>query len=190
MAEKKPAKAKKPEIVARSPKPKKPAKAKKPTGRPSKYTQELADEICEMLAMGYSIRTVCRPEHMPSIQTFFRWLRMYPEFNEQYAHAKQEAADAMAEDILDIADDGTNDWMEKQDASGDMVGWMLNGEHVQRSKLRIESRKWLMAKMKPRKYGDKLDMTTNGNDIGVTLNAQQAEQLLRARAKRADQSDS
>lgn len=178
-----------PEVVDKSPQPKKRTGTRK-TGRPSKYTQVLADEICEQLSMGYSIRTICRADHMPSVQTFFCWLRTRKEFAEQYARAKQEAADAMAEDILDIADDGRNDWMQRADASGDLVGWMLNGEHVQRSKLRIEARKWLMAKMKPKKYGDKIDMTTNGNDIGVTLNAQQAEQLLRARAKRTDQSDS
>lgn len=174
---------KKPEVIARSPKS---SKVVKKLGRPSKYTKKLADEICEQLAMGYSIRTVCRPERMPSVQTFFRWLRSNEEFREQYARAKEEAADAMAEDLLDIADDGTNDWMEKIDADGNLVGYMLNGEHVQRSRLRIESRKWLMSKMKPKRYGDKLDMTTNGNDIGVMLSESQAEQLLRARANNRD----
>ena len=187
---KKTTKTKKPAIVARSPKPKKTTKTKKPSGRPSKYTKELGDEICAQLAMGYSVRTVCAPENMPSVQTFYNWLRTKDGFLEQYTRAKEDAADAMAEDILDIADDGTNDWMERTDANGSMIGWMLNGEHVQRSRLRIEARKWLMTKMKPKRYGDKLDMTTNGNDIGVVLNAEQAEQLLRARANRSDQSDS
>jgi hypothetical protein len=59
----------------------------------------------------------------------------------------------MADDILEIADDGRNDWMEIISKDGDSVGWRVNGEAVQRSKLRVESRKWLMSKMLPKKYG-------------------------------------
>lgn len=136
-------------------------------GRPTIYTQELADEICEHLALGESIRTVCAPKHMPSIQTFFRWLREKPEFSEQYARAKQESADAMAEDIIDIADDGSNDWMERH--YRDQTEWVTNGEALQRSKLRVDTRKWLMAKMKPKRYGDKIDMTTNGKDLPTPI---------------------
>ena len=65
-------------------------------------------------------------------------------------------------------------------------GYIFNSENVQRSRLRIDTRKWLMAKMNPKVYGDKLDMTTNGNDIGVALSAKQAEQLLNARANCRD----
>ena len=91
-----------------------------------------------------------------------------------------------AEEILEIADDARNDYMEKLDDSGNLLGYTLNGEHVQRSRLRIDTRKWLMSKQNPKVYGDKLDMTTNGNDIGVSLSASQAEQLLRARADNRD----
>ena len=72
----------------------------------------------------------------------------------------------MAEDILDIADDGTNDWMEKQDSEGSAAGWSFNGEHVQRSKLRVDARKWLMSKMKPKKYGEKVSQEITGKDGG------------------------
>lgn len=81
------------------------------------------------------------------------WLRKHPEFVNQYTRAKEESADAMAEDVLDIADDASNDWMEAND--GENLAFKLNGEHIQRSRLRIETRKWLMAKMKPKKYGDR-----------------------------------
>jgi hypothetical protein len=138
-----------------------------PAGRPSMFTQELADSICEQLALGFSIRTVCRPDEMPSIQTFFRWMREKPEFSEQYAKAKQEAADAMAEDIMDIADDGTNDWMEFH--AKDNEGWKLNGEALARSRLRVDTRKFLMAKMKPKKYGDKLDVTSDGKPLPAPI---------------------
>jgi len=125
-------------------------------GRPTSYSQALADRICAELAQGISLRTVCKAEDMPCVASVFNWFRVYPDFLEQYTRAKEESADAMGEEVLDISDDGTNDWMEKHDAEGKCTGWTLNGEHVQRSRLRIETRKWLMAKMKPKKYGDRV----------------------------------
>ena len=123
-----------------------------PAGRPSSYTQEIASVICERLSMGESLRSVCRDENMPAISSVFKWMNEHEEFSKQYARAKQESADAMAEDILEISDSAKNDWMEKH--GKDDAGWVLNGDHVQRSRLRIETRKWLMAKMKPKKYGE------------------------------------
>lgn len=144
--------------------------AKNLGGRPTKYTQELADKICEELSMGNSIRTVCTPTEMPSPKTFYSWLRRYPEFLKQYEVAKQESTDAMAEDLLDIADDGTNDYMERQDKDGVGQGWwVINGEAIQRSRLRVDTRKFLMAKMKPKKYGDKVDLTSGGEKIQPLL---------------------
>lgn len=93
----------------------------------------------------------------------FKWLREHKLFSEQYTRAKQEAADAMAEDILDIADDGHNDWMERN--YGEDTVWVTNGEALQRSKLRVDTRKFLMAKMKPKVYGDKLDLTSDGKAL-------------------------
>lgn len=97
------------------------------------------------------MRTVCKADGMPDKKTVFRWLRSHPEFAKQYAIAKEEAADAWAEEILDIADDGTNDWI--TDEKGRTV---FNGEHVQRSRVRIDTRKWIASKLKPKKYGDKI----------------------------------
>lgn len=141
----------------------------KTNGRPSDFTQELADKLCERLALGESMRTVCANDWAPSIQTVFSWIRTKPGFLDQYARAKQEAADAMSEDILDISDEGTNDWMEKSNSKGKIIGWEVNGEAVQRSKLRVDTRKWLMSKMKPKKYADKIDLTTNGKDLPTPI---------------------
>lgn len=138
-------------------------------GRPTIYSPELAEKICEMLASGISMRTVSKDESMPAMATMFRWIREKPEFKEQYERAKEESTDALAEDLIDIADDGTNDWMEKHGKDGEQIGWTLNGEHVQRSRLRVDARKWLMAKMKPKKYGEKIDMTTNGKDLPTPI---------------------
>ena len=126
--------------------------------RPTKYTPKLADDICSRLAQGESLRRVCTSDELPCAATVFNWLRTNDEFLEQYERAKQESADAMADEILDIADDGTNDYMEKKDKDGNVIGEALNSEHIQRSRLRVDTRKFLMAKMKPKKYGDKLDL--------------------------------
>lgn len=130
--------------------------------RPTKYTPELTDLICERLSEGDSLRTVCLADDMPDKATVFRWLRIHKQFRDQYETAKQESADAMADEILDIADDGTNDWMDKTNKDGEVIGEALNSEHVQRSRLRIDTRKFLMAKMKPKKYGDKVDLSIGG----------------------------
>lgn len=137
-------------------------------GRPSDYTQELADKICSQLSMGKSLRSVCKEEGMPSAQTIFNWFRTNKEFLEQYARAKQESADAMAEEILDISDDGTNDWVTIT-MPGGYEKEVENREVVNRSKLRVDTRKWLMAKMKPKVYGDKLDVTSDGKALPVPI---------------------
>lgn len=137
---------------------------KNKAGRPCEYTQERAEKICALIAEGISVRTICKMDGMPETGTFYRWLRVYPEFMQQYACAKEDQADALAEEMLDIADDGTNDWMELNDKKGECIGYQVNGEHVQRSRLRVETRKWLLAKQKPKKFGD-----------GLTVNQQQLD---------------
>lgn len=143
---------------------KEPKKAvKRKTGRPSKYTQELADQLCAELAMGKSLRTVCDMPGMPSVPTVFSWMRTYDGFLDQYTRAKEEATDAMADEMLDIADDGHNDWMLRY--FNGHKAYAENGEAINRSRLRVETRKWLMAKMKPKRYGEKLDLTSDGKRI-------------------------
>jgi hypothetical protein len=142
------------------------AKVKKKIGRPTDYTPELADNICSQLADGLSMRTVCKPKAMPNKATVFKWLRTNEEFNDQYVKAKEESADALTDEILDIADNCNNDWMENE---GDSTGYKINGEAVQRSRLRIDSRKWLASKLKPKKYGDKIQQEITAPE-GVTFN--------------------
>lgn len=113
------------------------------------------------------MRSISRDESMPAISTMFKWLREHDEFSKQYTRAKEESADALVEEMLDIADDGTNDWMERLDGEGAPIGWQLNGEHVQRSRLRVESRKWIAAKLKPKRYGDK--MVHEGGDRPIQV---------------------
>ena len=138
----------------------------KSVGRPSLYTKELADLICERLASGESMRSISRDDDMPCMATMFKWLRENEEFSQQYARAKAESADALVEEMLDIADDGTNDWMEKH--GKDDAGWIENGEHIQRSRVRIDTRKWIASKLKPKKYGEKLDLTSQGEKFQIS----------------------
>lgn len=142
-------------------------KATKKVGRPEIWSQELADRVCEKIAQGYSMRTVCAPDDMPAISTLFKWLREKPEFTQQYARATEERTEAMAEDILDIADDGSNDLMTIQ--KGDQTYEVENREVTNRSRLRVDTRKWLMSKMKPKKYGDKLDLTSDGKALPAPI---------------------
>lgn len=126
-----------------------------PAGRPSTYTDELAIEFCSRLVDGTSVRTVCKSEDMPVTSTIFKWLSEKPEFSERYAKAKSMAVEALAEECFDIADDGTNDWMEINDKEGECVGYKINSESIQRSRLRVDTRKWYLSKIAPSKYGEK-----------------------------------
>ncbi len=134
-------------------------------GRPTKFCPELADAICSRMIEGESLRAICRDDDMPSAGTVLRWVGegeredADPDkqiFRNQYARATEARADYFAEEMLDIADDGSNDWMERRDADGKKVGWQVNGENIQRSRLRVDARKWNAARMKPKKYGDRM----------------------------------
>lgn len=136
------------------------------TGRPSAYSIDVADRICDGLADGRSLRSICLDDGMPSQSMVFRWLadERYAAFRERYARAREAQADALFDEMLDIADDGSNDWIERkrEDGSTDTV---LDHEHVQRSKLRIEARKWMAGKLRPKVYGDKLDLTSSDGSM-------------------------
>jgi len=129
-------------------------------GRPSDFTQETADIICERIADGESLRSICLSEQMPNKATVFRWLAdpKHVDFATKYAHAREAQADSLVDEMTDIADDGSNDWMERKNSDGENIGWQENGEALRRSALRISSRQWIAEKLKPKKYGAKLDV--------------------------------
>lgn len=126
------------------------------TGRPTDYTRETADIICERIANGQSLRSICKADDMPAASTVFRWLSLHKDFSEQYARVREAQADTLFDEMLDIADDARNDWMER--SGEDNAGWQANGEHIQRSRLRLDARKWMASKLQPKKYGDKLEL--------------------------------
>lgn len=99
---------------------------------------------------------------LPTYSTIMLWLDEDRSLSERYEKAKAAQADFMADELLEIADDGRNDWMEKLGKDGQPVGFIVNGEHVQRSRLRVDTRKWLAAKLRPKKYGEKVDLNHGG----------------------------
>lgn len=137
-----------------------------------KFSQDTFDAICERIADGESLRSICDDANMPNKANVFRWIGQKEDLRDQYARAREAQADALFDDILSIADDGRNDWMEKRNQDGDIIGWQENGEAIRRSQLRIDSRKWMAGKLRPKKYGEKLDV-----EHGVT--GQVAELLTR-----------
>lgn len=125
-------------------------------GRPTKYTKVLAEKICERIASGESINAICRDPDMPHKVTVMRWLlsesEVYAGFRNQYTLARQIQYEFLADEILDIADDGSNDWMQRNDPEN--PGFSINGEAIGRSRLRVDTRKWFMSKVLP-KFSDK-----------------------------------
>ena len=112
------------------------------------------------MADGESLRSVCRDENMPALSTVFRWLGEHKEFQEQYARAREARADAMAEEILEISDDDSDDAITDPESGATR----LNTEFVARSRLKVDTRKWLMARMAPKVYGDKVSQEVSGPD--------------------------
>lgn len=128
-------------------------------GQPTKYNQEIATEICSLISTtSKSMRTICGEVGIV-MQTFLNWLSSNEDFLAQYTRAKEQQADFLAEEILDIADNSDNDTIEvKRNGIKTVVE---NTEWVNRSKLRVEARKWVAAKLKPKKYGDRIDINQN-----------------------------
>lgn len=149
--------------------------------KPIKFCEELCDEICDRMIEGESLREIAKEERMPSMGTMMRWVGDSERFAEQYARARAMQAETYASQIIEIAEDGTNDWMEKRNKDGEVIGWTVNGEAVQRSKLRIDARKWIMSKILPKRYGEKVEIEHKGEVKTVAeLEPGERRQLARA----------
>lgn len=122
------------------------------SGRPSTYSQEMADTICERIAMGESLRAICRDDGMPALSTVFRWLNVVEGFSDQYARAREEQAEAFADEIVAIADEAEATVKHE----GEDVKLSLDPTAVARNRLRVDARKWVASKLKPKKYGEKV----------------------------------
>ena len=139
-------------------------------GRPTKYSEELGKKICKELASGKSLKRICEKKEYPTAKTVYNWLldKDKKDFLHNYESARNIQADLMFDDLLDIADDGTNDYYVKENKDGSIYK-ALNSEHVQRSRLRVDTRKWYLSKVLPKKYGEKLDLTSGGERMPAPL---------------------
>ena len=131
--------------------------------RPSKYSLELVTSICDRIATSErGLARICREDkNVPTYKTVWNWLndKDKEEFLHMYVRAKELQADFMADNILNIADDNGKDIRTTEDGVAS-----VNYDHINRSKLRVDTRKWLLAKLMPKKYGDKLEVDTNINN--------------------------
>lgn len=130
---------------------------RKGEGRPTKYTKELGDLFCQRIANGWSMRTVCDGDDMPVPSTIFEWIRNHEEFSKQYAQATEERTEAHQEKVLEIGDESIQAAQDSDPKAASAV--------VQAYKLKADNLKWHMSKMKPKKYGDKVDVTSAGEAI-------------------------
>ena len=132
------------------------AQAKHAGGRPSLYDPEIAARLCERLALGEPLVKIA-PDLGIGISTVYRWQLDNPEFRQAYARAREDQADTFADEIVQIADDASNDTMVDEDGHE-----YTSHENIQRSKLRVDTRKWVAAKLKPKVYSDRQQVEHSG----------------------------
>ena len=138
--------------------------------RPIKWTVEKKEiavkEILLEIMKGRSLTSILKTDErgdLPSKVTFFEWLKEDEELTNQYARATEVRADIIFDDILAIADENTNDTSINENGIE-----VVNNDVIQRSRLRIDARKWVLSKLNPKKFGDKTDITTNGKEVNIT----------------------
>lgn len=147
---------------------------KRTRGKPSKYTKEIAQQICEQLSEGIPLREICRQEGFPAWRTIYDWMYKDAELSAAIAHARDVGYDALAEQCLDIADKlfmGT-EHSESMDDKGAVTKTVKTLDLLGHRKLQIETRLKLLAKFHPTKYGDKVMLggdKENPVELGGTL---------------------
>lgn len=133
---------------------------------------ENADLICQMTASGWSVNQIAK--ELGCTEGAIRiWRAEDPIFRDKFNLAKQAQMDMFADELLEIADDGSNDWMERDGFT------VVNAEHIARSRLRVDTRKWLMAKMAPKRFGDRVEHDHTGL-VDVVYSVEDRRQRARA----------
>ena len=134
---------------------------KRPVGRPTLYTSDLVDRICERLSVGEPLAQICRDKGMPGLSTVYDWQSADKDISGRFARAREAGFDQIAQDALDIADDGSRDYKPSEDGRE-----LPDHDHIQRSKLRVETRLKLLAKWDPKRYGERIAQELTGKDGG------------------------
>lgn len=139
-------------------------------GRPTEYTEERATYICQEIRKGRSLKSICREEEMPSAGAVILWASEDREgFADRYARACSIRLDVLSEELIEISDDSRNDSYVDEEGREH-----VNYDHIQRSKLRVDTRKWLLSKLRPEKYGKRQKLehsgeVDTGGDVHVYL---------------------
>lgn len=137
------------------------------TWTPEKRAEAITHILARIATSRDSIATIVgEREDLPSERLFFQWKREDEKLRQDYAHAKEEQADLIFDEILDIADDSRNDWMTRTGPNGEAQE-VINQENIQRSRLRIDSRKWVAGKLRPKQYGELVRQEITGKDGGA-----------------------
>jgi hypothetical protein len=133
----------------------------------TKEIDNIFNYVCDEIEKGRALRNVLKDEKMPSTSTFYQWLDNNTEKAKQYARATEVRADIIFDDILSIADENSNDTYINDNGIE-----VVNSDVIQRSRLRIDARKWVLSKLNPKKFGDKIqtehsgEVTTNVISLG------------------------
>lgn len=133
--------------------------------RPTEFKQELFDEICRQLIEGYTLKTICDNVRMPSRHSFYGWIQRDEtgDLKRQYDMAREFQVETWADEAIDIADDGRNDYVERWNSRIEENEFVLNKENIMRSELRIKTRQWLARVYKPKRFGDKTQVEISGD---------------------------
>ena len=158
---------------------KNPEAPKKKMGRPSLYSTHIANVICIRISEGESLRRILMDDGMPNQSTVYEWLLKHPDFAEKYTRAREEQADTLADEIIAIADE-TPETQPIYDKQGNIIDLRVDSGYVAYQKQRIEARKWTAMKLKPKKYGDKLELSGNAENPLVVEAQSEAKQLFSA----------
>jgi hypothetical protein len=134
-------------------------------GRPSSFSEQIADEICSRLIEGESLRSICLDERLPSAGTVCRWLAddRYATFREQYARARDIQLDVLADEIIHIANTQEIGEIITEKPTGTEI---KRADMIEHRRLKIDARKWYAGKLAPKKYGDRQHVEHTGAEGG------------------------
>lgn len=131
--------------------------------RPTEYSPEVVDAICEQMVNGKGLLKICADNQMPGRTTIYRWLANNPEFRKRFMEAREALMDFYAEQILTIAFDESGDVILDQGKDG-KTSAVANHAKVQRDRLKVDSLKWTAARLFPKRYGDKMELLGQANE--------------------------
>lgn len=147
------------------------------------FNQSIADHVCEELARGRSLLSISADQGMPSLTTLRNWESEHEEHGANSLRARELGCHALAEECVDIADNDERDWEAIKDQDGHVTGIRVDGEHVQRSRLRIDTRMRLIGKWLPKIYGDHSAVDLNIKKDAADMTDAELQAVIERRAK-------